>query len=138
MAQDNLELMQRAIDSFNRRDLSAYLALMDPDVEAAPLTAVLEGEYRGHDGIRRWWDALLDVLPDYTVEAVQMRDLGDVMLADLHARAHGPDSDSQVDQRSWFVAKWRNARIVWWANYQTEAEALADARLLRENVTRVR
>ncbi len=33
MSQENVELVYRVIDAFNRRDLGAYLVLMDPDVE---------------------------------------------------------------------------------------------------------
>jgi len=31
MSQENVELSRRAVDAFNRRDLDAFLALMDPD-----------------------------------------------------------------------------------------------------------
>jgi hypothetical protein len=33
MSQENVELHYQVIDAFNRRDLGAYLALMDSEVE---------------------------------------------------------------------------------------------------------
>jgi ketosteroid isomerase-like protein len=51
MSQENLELLHRAYDAFNRRDLDALLALCDPDVEFISYTMQVEGgdPYRGHD-----------------------------------------------------------------------------------------
>ena len=36
----------------------------------------MEGDYRGHDGIRRWWENLLDSFPDFTIKADAVRDHG--------------------------------------------------------------
>jgi ketosteroid isomerase-like protein len=77
MPQGNVELSQRAFDTFNRRDWAAFLELMDADVEAVPRLAAVEGGYHGHDGIRRWCQNLLDAIPDFTVEVVDVRELGD-------------------------------------------------------------
>jgi ketosteroid isomerase-like protein len=55
MTQANVELSHQAYDAVNRRDLGALLELMDADVEAVPILAGMEGNYHGHDGIRRWW-----------------------------------------------------------------------------------
>jgi hypothetical protein len=45
-----VELARQVFDAFNRRDLGAYLALMDADVEAGLLLVALEGDYRGQPG----------------------------------------------------------------------------------------
>jgi ketosteroid isomerase-like protein len=129
MARANVELVHQAFDAFNRRDFDAFLAFMDGDVEAVPLTAVVEGPYRGHDGIRRWWGTLFDVLPDYTIELLEVRDLGDVILAALRAHASGPGSDAQVEHITWHAAGWRDGKVVWWTNSESEAEALECIRL---------
>jgi ketosteroid isomerase-like protein len=52
MPPDNVTLLHRAYEALNRRDLDAFLALMDPDVEALPRVVALESAYRGHNGIR--------------------------------------------------------------------------------------
>ena len=63
MSQENVDLTYRAYDAFNRRDLDAYLALMDDDVEIIPRADLMEGTFHGHDGIRRWWENLFGVFP---------------------------------------------------------------------------
>jgi ketosteroid isomerase-like protein len=124
MSQENVELARQAFDAFNRRDLGAYLALMDADVEAGSLLVALEGDYRGHAGIRRWWRNLHEVLPDYTGEVVDVRDLGDLTLVALRTRGHGADSDTPFETPLWWMGRWRRGKCVWWRSCGTEAEAL--------------
>jgi SnoaL-like domain len=66
MSEENLERARRAFDAFNRRDLDAFLALTDTDVEFATRYMELEGDphYRGHGGVREWWRDLLAIFPD--------------------------------------------------------------------------
>jgi ketosteroid isomerase-like protein len=77
MSEENVELVRRAADAFSRRDLDRFLALMAEDVGANPQLAGIEGGYHGHDGIRRWWNTLFDLIPDFTSEVVEVRDYGD-------------------------------------------------------------
>jgi ketosteroid isomerase-like protein len=124
MSQENVELYRRATQASNDGDLDAFLALMDADVEAVPRLAPMEGGYHGHDGVRRWWDSLREAFPDFRTEVVEVRDLGDLTLAELRNRGRGAGSDTPVEQRSWHVAEWRDKKVVWWRAYGTEAEAL--------------
>ena len=129
MSQENVELSHRIVDAFNRRDLDALLALADDDIEGAPALASIEGHYHGHAGIRRWWESLFSGLPDFTVEVVEVRDLGDLTVAVLHFRAEGAVSHAPVEQRVWQVAEWRDGKAIWWQTFRTEAEALEAAGL---------
>ena len=124
MSRENVEVFKRIVAAFNRRDLGAVLELMDADVEAVPLLGDVEGDYRGHAGVRRWWESLHDVFPDFVVEVVEVRDLGEVSLATLRYRAHVAGSDTPVEAPLWMVARWRRGKCVWWGAFATEAEAL--------------
>jgi ketosteroid isomerase-like protein len=81
MSQENVELAYQMADAFNRRDLDAVLALMDADVEFGSQLIAMKGGSHGHDGIRRYWIDLFDTLPDFTIEILEIRDLGDSTLA---------------------------------------------------------
>jgi hypothetical protein len=48
MSQENVKLAYRATDAFNRRDLDAFLALMDDDVDAVSRIIAIEGGLQGH------------------------------------------------------------------------------------------
>ena len=124
MSQENVELAQQAFDAFNRRDMGAFLALMDADVEAVSRLVAMEGGYHGHDGIRHWWQNLLDAFPDYTLETVEARELGNLTLAALRSRAHGADSGTPFVDTVWVVVHWRDKKAVRWRVCASESEAL--------------
>jgi ketosteroid isomerase-like protein len=124
MSEENVESVYRVLDAFNRRDLDAGLALMDCDVEFASRLAAIEGGYHGHQGIRRWWQTVLDASPDRTIEIVDVRDLGDATLTLAHARGHFALTHIPYEETLWSVARWRRKKAVWWGVFPTEAEAL--------------
>jgi ketosteroid isomerase-like protein len=129
MSQENVELSHQVFDAFNRRDLGAYLELMDAEVEAVPLLVAMTGDYHGHAGIRRWWENLLDVFPDFAVEPVEVRDLGNLTLAALRFGGRGAGSETPFEQAVWQLGEWRDGKCVWWRAYETEAKALEAAGL---------
>ena len=129
MSEENVELALRAYDTFNRRDLDAFLELMADDVHAESRLAAVEGGYHGHEGVRRWWRNLLEIFPDYATEAEDVRDLGGVTLTCLLTRAHGVASDTPLVERLWQPIRWRDGKCVWWTICSTEAEALEAAGL---------
>jgi hypothetical protein len=52
MSQENIELVHRALDAFNRRDFDSFLALVDEEVEfAAPRTRDRKRRSDGADGL---------------------------------------------------------------------------------------
>jgi ketosteroid isomerase-like protein len=101
MSQENVELLYRAYDAFNRRDLDAFLALMDPEVELTTRIIELEGDpyYRGHDGIREWWRTLLGIFPDFSGEVLEVRDLRDSLIVRVRVRGHGVEGDVVAELR---------------------------------------
>jgi ketosteroid isomerase-like protein len=100
MSQENVDLTHQAYDAVNRRDLGALLRLMDADVEAVPALVRMEGDYHGRAGIRRWWENLLDVFPDFVIEVGEVRDLGDLALGTLRIRGHGAIAKRRSTRRS--------------------------------------
>ena len=124
MSQENVDLTHRAFQAFNERDLDAVLALLDDGVEAFPILAAMEGGYQGHDGIRRWWAALLGTFPDFSAEVLDLRDGADLTVATLRLRGHGAGSDTPVDATAWHVSRFRDGKCVGWRVYTSEREAL--------------
>ena len=124
MSQENVDLLAEAVDAFDRHDLDAFLALMDDDVEAVPRMVSMEGSYRGHDGIRRWWKNWLDVFPDFNVEVVELRDLEDLTVAAVRYRAHGAGSDAPIEEMIGQVGRWWRGKCVRWESFDSQAEAL--------------
>jgi ketosteroid isomerase-like protein len=131
MSEENIELLHRAFDAFNRRDLVEFLALCEGDIEFISILMQVEGgaPYRGHGGVRTWWERLLGAFSDLKVEVDEVRDLGDLTIARVRARGHGVESDAPMQQTLWQAARWRTGRVVWWRFVGSEAEALEAAGL---------
>jgi ketosteroid isomerase-like protein len=132
MSQENVELYRRCVDAFNRRDLDAFLALMDDDVEAVSRLVAIEGNLKGHDGIRRWWKSWFDVWPDYEIQILEVRDHQDVTLANLHALGHGAGSDVPFEDATWQLARWRRGKCILWRVFNNRNEAFEAAGLPKQ------
>ena len=123
-----MEIAHRAVDMFNRRNLDGFLALLAEDVRADPRLAPMEGGYHGHDGIRRWWKALLDGIPDFNAEVVEVRGLrDDLVVAVIRSRGHGAESAAPFEETSWLPIRIRHGKAVWWGVFLSEGEALEAA-----------
>lgn len=123
MSRENVDRALLLAEAFNRRDLDGMLALTHADVEIEPRLVGMEGGYRGHGGVRRWWSDLLEGFPDYTVEVQDVRAVGEMTLARIRGRGHGAGSGTPVVETWWQSIRWRDGRCVWWRNFATEAEA---------------
>ena len=124
-----MKLGYRAIDAFNRRDLSAFLELMDENVESHSRIVAMEGGLHGHEGVRRWWKSWIDAFPDYRLDVVEIREQDDVVLATFRAVGHGAGSELPVEDNIFQVTRWRDGKCVWWQVFRTKAEALEAAGL---------
>ena len=130
MSHDNVELVERLIGAFNRRDMTAFLDLLDPEVEWVPILGVLEGRvYRGHEDVRQWVD---DLVPDweyFEVSHEELRDLGDRVLIFGHWRARGRASGVESEQPGTWLCEIQGGKVVRLRTFTDRAEALADVGL---------
>jgi ketosteroid isomerase-like protein len=125
MSQENVELTYGALDAFSRGDFDALLAMFYEDVEVFSRLAPLgDGSYRGHDGVRSWWQNLHDAFPDLALEVLEVRDLGDVTLGAVRFHGHGRQSGAPIDETFWQVAHWRDGNVIRYSSHNSEAEAL--------------
>ena len=125
MPGENVQLACRVYDAVNRRDPDSFLALMDEQIAFIPALAAVEGGYHGHDGVRRWWDELLAMVPDYTVGVEEVRELrSDLTLAELRIRGHGAGSRAPIDQKLSQIIQWWGPKAVRLESILSETEAL--------------
>jgi ketosteroid isomerase-like protein len=128
MSEENVDRYRRVVEAFARRDLDAFLELFDPDADFAPRSAELEGgPYRGHEGIRSWWETMFRLFSEYHAEIQDVQDLGDVTFGRLRLRGHGMESGAPMEQMQWHVVEWRQGTVVRWRTVRSEAEALEAA-----------
>jgi ketosteroid isomerase-like protein len=131
MTKENIELTREVMDAFNRRDLDGYLALTDPKVEFTPYEVAVQGgsPYRGHDGVRMWWEETFSVLPDVRPEVYEVRERGEMTFLRGSLRGQGVSSGASFERGLFIAARWREGKLTWWHTFETEAEALEAAGL---------
>jgi ketosteroid isomerase-like protein len=129
MSQENVELVQRMLDAWNRGDYDAALGFFDPDVVVeTALGADIDGTYFGHAGLAklmRFWGAF----GSFHSDIEEWIPAGHAVVALMHHHATGKHSGVDVDLRNWHVFTFRDGKIVRHAQFSTEARALEAAGL---------
>ena len=126
MSQENVEVVERLAPAFNRRDLTAFLDLLAPDVEWVPLLGVLEGRaYRGHEEIRQWLEALGTDWEFFEVYYDELADLGDQVLVLGGWRGRGRASGVELGDRpaTWLIDL-QGGKVARMQTFTDRAEAL--------------
>jgi ketosteroid isomerase-like protein len=131
MSQENVEIVQRVADAWNRSDVDAFLALYDPECEVIFPPEVPEpGPFHGHAELKQWVDGFLGAWESHRVEVVEVMDAGDdVVVAVLHMVGRGFGSGVGLDETDAHVFTIRDGRIARWQNFNTRVEALKAAGL---------
>jgi ketosteroid isomerase-like protein len=134
MSQENVEVVRRALEAWQRDDLDAWLSRLDPAVEWYPaLEGLVEGvgsAYRGMEGMRELWTAYRNGLADFRVELQGLRDVGDDRVVLLvHFWWRGPASGIELDSPAGLVMTVRGGKVIRSMDYLTHEEALKAAGL---------
>jgi ketosteroid isomerase-like protein len=129
MSQENVELHRRSVAAFNTRDVEAFVAFCDPQIELHSGVTVPGGAvYRGHDGVRQWHRDIRDGFGDEVrVEPEAYFELGEhtITFHVLHGR--GRESGADVATPAAHVCRWRNGLIVYFKGYaENRGDALSD------------
>ena len=129
MSQENVELARRAYAAFQAGDFDEWVSYFDPEIEFN--ATEMEGPFRGHEGLREWAAGLLAAFPNWKPSIVETRELGDRVLIHGTASGEGAGSGVGITVDFWQALEFRDGRVVWYAAFRTEADAL-EALGLRE------
>ncbi|MDQ3571546.1 MAG: nuclear transport factor 2 family protein [Actinomycetota bacterium] len=131
MSQENVERVHRVYDAINRGDLEAMLALLHPEGEFIPRLLGLEGGgiYRGHDGVREWWQSIFSAFPDFNATVLEVRAVADATVSNVRFQGRGEGSGVPFEDTIWQVVRWRDGKAIWVKSYRDRADALEAAGL---------
>jgi ketosteroid isomerase-like protein len=125
----DLEIVRRSFEAFNRRDVDGLVALCDPDCEWLPFRAQLEGMlYRGHEGVRRFLDDMEEDWREFTVEPLELHELDERAMAVGRVRALGRGSGVDIDSVAGFIFELRHGKILRVTSHSDPEAALRAAR----------
>ena len=128
MSQENVEIVRRSIEAFNRRDLTAALALWDTDAELdwSRSTGPLKGVYRGHRGLETFWKEFWSTFEEVVLETHEFTQAGSEVVVPNTAHMSGRDG-IKVIAESAFVFTVEQGLQTRLRMFQERAEALEAA-----------
>jgi ketosteroid isomerase-like protein len=131
VAEENIEIVRRLFAAIRDRDLDTMLRLYDPEIQFRPLTGtrIESGGYRGHAGIRAYFDEAGTVWERMHPYADDLRVEGDTVVTIGHCEVRGRESGAETDTPMAWIFRVRNGRIVSTQAFSEVEDALGVAGL---------
>jgi ketosteroid isomerase-like protein len=134
MSQENVEVVRRHIDAYNRRDLMTLLALWHPDAEIdwSQSRGPLKGVYCGYREFEAFWKEFWSMFEEIQIEAHGFTEIGSEVVVPNTAHLHGREG-IEVVTRSALVYRVEGGQITRMRLFQEHAEALEAVGLSEED-----
>ena len=126
MSQENVEIVRRHIETWNRRDLTAWLALYSPDAEIdwSRARGPLKGVYRGRGERETLWNEFFFTFEEAQIETPQgFTDAGSEVVVSNTTHFRGREG-IEVSASSTWVFTVENGQITRLRMFQERGEAL--------------
>jgi ketosteroid isomerase-like protein len=131
MSQENVDVVRRALEAYERGDMEEMLSYLDPELEwHSAIVGGAEGNvYRGHEGFRRWNADFLEIFERVRNEWNEFRDLGDRVLAFGRVQARGRESGVEINSPMGWVVTVRGGKLLKAEGFLDPTQALKAAGL---------
>jgi ketosteroid isomerase-like protein len=132
MSEENVEIVRRLWDAWERRDSEAALALCAPEIEVTSHTRLgtfFTRAYRGHAGVKRFFQEFIESFDDFYAHAADFTAAGPDVIAHVTYGGRGKESGATVERSHWMLYRLREGRIVSQDSYDSRDEALEAAGL---------
>jgi ketosteroid isomerase-like protein len=126
MSQQNVELVQAAMEGFDSSDRATW-ALLNKDIEVHDHDIMDAGTYRGHEGFGRWQEDWNAAWSTATLEPQEFIDAGERVVALILQKTTGQGSGVALEREDAMVFELRDGMIVRIDYYNDRAQALKDA-----------
>ena len=100
-------------EAINRRDVDAAVAVCDPEIEFLSVLAVSGKAYRGHAGIRQYFEDIASAWQEWRVDVhrVQPREDGRILIEmTMHMRGKG--SGAPLSERTAHIWTLRGSKLL--------------------------
>jgi uncharacterized protein len=125
--EENIRIVRRGYEAFNRGDTAAALGDLDRDIEWR--TYVVPGPgggtYRGHDGVKELWGDARNIFGDFRNDPELLFACGDRVVSFVSVRGRGKGSGVQVQARIAHLIILRGGKIVRIQSFEDRDEALS-------------
>ena len=125
MSQEDLDVMRRWSDAWNRGDIDAFADLFDADAEVITDPSWMEaGPFHGRAAIRKWYEGLKESYEREVVVLKELFEAGDKVVARLDWQVRGRTSGIETELDATSVNTIESGRIVRQQYYFDYAKAL--------------
>ena len=130
MSHENVEVVRRHAEAWNRRDLRTWLASFrsDAEIDWSRARGPFKGVYRDPDEHEAFWDVFWSTFEDVQLENYGFAEAGSEVVYSQTAHMRGRDG-IEVIARSTHVFTLENGQITRLRMFQERAEALEAAGL---------
>jgi ketosteroid isomerase-like protein len=121
------ELLDVVFDAANRRDLDAIVAHVDPSF-AGEVPSSMSAEpdtYKGHDGIRRYFESFWEIVDDLTFELEDVEQVGAWTVVSVHPHGVGRSSGLTIEDRIALTVQARDGKLTRLRTHPGATEARA-------------
>ncbi|HEY7151931.1 MAG TPA: nuclear transport factor 2 family protein [Solirubrobacterales bacterium] len=133
MSQQNVEIVRRLLDAYNRGDGDAVGILFHPEIEWRPVAGPLIGVDALHgreESLRFMFEQVPEVLDGFRVVSDELRALPDGGVLSLaHYEGQGTASGAPVEMTSAAIYRFQAGMILSFTEYASREEALEAAGL---------
>jgi uncharacterized protein len=118
------EFVAQVYAAINARDRAAIRALTGPDIVFATTVEA----YRGPEALLEWMDEGDDAFDDFSVELLEVEELGEHVVASMRQRGRGKASGAEVDDHITHVWTLRDGRATRLQSFANHDDAVRYAR----------
>jgi ketosteroid isomerase-like protein len=132
MMEQNVDVVRRSIEAYNRRDFEVLERLNGPDIEVdwSASRGLHAGIYHGREEVRGFYDTFLETFEKVKLDPERFIEAGDSVVVPNLAQIRGRDG-IETTAHSALVFELRDGCIARICLYQETGEALAAAGLER-------
>jgi ketosteroid isomerase-like protein len=106
MSSQNMELVRGGFEALSEGGVEALLPFIHPEFEVTtPANLAAEPDtYRGHDGVRRYFDSFYDAMDEVRFEPQELREAGERVIVAVTLMARGRTTG--IETRQEFAMAW--------------------------------
>jgi ketosteroid isomerase-like protein len=113
MSQENVEIIRRLVDAWNRQDIEGILVSVHPEGEYVNAPAAVEpGTRRGHDEIVAVMRTQWEILSGAMQEIDRFHDRGDEIITEGHVSRTMPGSEARISNPLLISWRFRDGKII--------------------------
>jgi uncharacterized protein len=123
---DNVEMVKRGYEAFNRGDIEGSLTVLHPEIvwHTYIVPGPGGGTYHGHDGVRELWADARRIFGEFKNVPEELFDGGDQVVAFVRVEGVGKESGVAVQARIAHLHTFRDGKVCRVQSFADRDEAL--------------